>query len=96
MEKKCLYIIFWQTRRLLNRGENIFFAILQHEQQVIAYCQTHFDYETFCLLSPTVVSCQAGVDKQDESCNSQSNAAGAGVSAVHEQTEATAGVQTSL
>ena len=44
IKKKCLYIVFWLTRRSRVRGKNMFFAIVQHEQQLIACFQTHFDY----------------------------------------------------
>ena len=43
-KKKCLGVIFWLTRRLRFRGKNVFWGILQHKQQVIVCCQTHFDY----------------------------------------------------
>ena len=43
-KKKCLCVVFWLTRRSRVRGKNAFWGILQHEQQVIACCQTHSDY----------------------------------------------------
>ena len=42
--KKWLCVVFWLTRRSRVRGKNVFGGILQHEQQVIACCQTHSDY----------------------------------------------------
>ena len=42
--KKCLCVVFWLTRRSRVRRKNMFWGILQHEQQVIAYFQTHCDY----------------------------------------------------
>ena len=43
-KKRCLCVVFWLTRRSRVRRKNAFWGILQHEQQVIAYCQTHYDY----------------------------------------------------
>ena len=42
--KKCLCVVFWLTRRSWVHRKNAFWGILQHEQQVTAYCQTHYDY----------------------------------------------------
>ena len=44
--KKGVFALFSQlTRRLqLCRKKNAFWGILQHKQQVIAYCQTVYDY----------------------------------------------------
>ena len=44
VNKKCLYVVFWLTRRSRVRRKNAFWGILKHEQQVIAYFQTHYDY----------------------------------------------------
>ena len=44
VNKKCLCVVFWLTRRSRVRRENAFWGILKHEQQVIAYFQTHYDY----------------------------------------------------
>ena len=41
---KWLCIVFWLTRRSRVRRKNAFWGILKHEQQVIAYFQTHYDY----------------------------------------------------
>ena len=46
-EKKRLCVVFCLTRRSLVRrkkGKIAFWGILYHEQQVITYCQTHYDY----------------------------------------------------
>ena len=42
--KKCLCVVFRLTRRSRVRRKNAFWGILKHEQQVIAYFQTHYDY----------------------------------------------------
>ena len=50
---KCLCVVFWLTRRSrVRRRKNrrkkekkkAFGGILKHEQQVIVYFQTHYDY----------------------------------------------------
>ena len=46
VEKKCLCVEFWLTRRSGVRGQNAFWGSLQHEQQAIACCQTYYDYGT--------------------------------------------------
>ena len=43
-KKEGLCVVFWLTRRSPVRRKNAFWGILLHEQQVIAYCQTHYDY----------------------------------------------------
>ena len=41
----CFFVcLFFLTRRSRVGRTNAFWGILQHEQQVIAYCQTHYDY----------------------------------------------------
>ena len=42
--KKSVCVIFWLIRRLRVHRKNVFLGILKHEQQVIAYFQTHYDY----------------------------------------------------
>ena len=42
-ENKVSCVVFWLTRRSRVRRKNAFWGILKHEQQVIAYFQTH-DY----------------------------------------------------
>ena len=42
--QKVCGVIFWLTRRSRVRRKNAFWGIVLHEQQVIAYCQTHYDY----------------------------------------------------
>ena len=42
--KKCLYVVLGLIRRSRVRRKNASFGILKHEQQVIAYFQTHYDY----------------------------------------------------
>ena len=42
--KKSLCVVFWLTRRSRVHRKNAFWGILKHEQQVIAYLQTHYDY----------------------------------------------------
>ena len=44
VNKKCLCVVFWLTRRSRVRRKNAFLGILKHEQQVIVYLQTHYDY----------------------------------------------------
>ena len=44
VDKKCLCVVFWLTRRSQVHRTNAFWGILKHEQQVIAYCQTQYDY----------------------------------------------------
>ena len=43
-KKKDLCVGFWLTRRSRVSRRNAFWGILKHEQQVIAYCQTQYDY----------------------------------------------------
>ena len=43
-KKRCLCVVFGLTRRSRVRRNLLFGGILQHEQQVIAYFQTHYDY----------------------------------------------------
>ena len=42
--KKVSLLCFQLIRRSRANGKNAFFAILWHKQQVLACCQTHFDY----------------------------------------------------
>ena len=44
VNKKCLCVVLGLTRRSPVRRKNVFWGILKHEQQVIAYFQTHYDY----------------------------------------------------
>ena len=39
-----IYIVFRLTRKSRVRGKNAVLGILQHEQQIIACCQTHSNY----------------------------------------------------
>ena len=41
---KRLCVVFWLTGRSRVHRKNAFWGILKHEQQVIAYFQTHYDY----------------------------------------------------
>ena len=43
-ENKVSLRRFWLTRRSRIRRIFLFWGILKHEQQVIAYFQTHYDY----------------------------------------------------
>ena len=45
-KKKCLCLVFLLTRksRVRRKKKKSFWGILKHEQQVIAYCQTLYDY----------------------------------------------------
>ena len=42
--KVSLHCFLWLTRRSWVHGKNMFWGILQHEQQVIACCQIYSDY----------------------------------------------------
>ena len=42
VNKKCLCVVLGLVRRSRVRRKNAF--LLKHEQQVIAYFQTHYDY----------------------------------------------------
>ena len=44
VNRKCLYVVFGLIRRSRVRRKNAFLGILKHEQQVIAYFQTRYDY----------------------------------------------------
>ena len=44
VNKKCLCVVLGLIRRSRVRRKNEFWGILKHEQQVIAYFQTHYDY----------------------------------------------------
>ena len=44
VNKKCLCVILGLIRRSQVHRKNAFWGILKHEQQVIAYFQTHYGY----------------------------------------------------
>ena len=43
-KKKCLCVVLGLIKRSRVRRKNAFLGIPKHEQQVIAYFQTHYDY----------------------------------------------------
>ena len=44
VNKKCLCVVLGLIRRSRSRRKNAFWGIPKHEQQVIAYFHTHYDY----------------------------------------------------
>ena len=44
MEGENKVSVFWLSRRSQVCRKNVFWGILKHEQQVIAYFQIHYDY----------------------------------------------------